>query len=65
MRFNRITVKPNQYDAVDYTVLTYAGRYLRVIYVPDPEPDSVFVITAYELMGKPLKAYRRRSRRRK
>jgi hypothetical protein len=24
----------------------------------------VFVITAYELMGKPLKAYRRRSRRR-
>ena len=44
---------------------TNAGRYIRVIYVPDPEPDSVFVITAYELMGKPLKAYRRRSRRRK
>ena len=43
---------------------TKAGRYLRVIYVPDPEPDSVFVITAYELIGKPLKAYRRRSRRR-
>ena len=39
------------------------GRYLRVIYVPDPEPDSVFVITAYELAGKSLKAYRRRSRR--
>ena len=44
---------------------TEAGRYLRVIYVPDPEPNSVFVITAYELMGKPLKAFRRRSRRRK
>ena len=44
---------------------TKGGRYLRVIYVPDPEPDSVFVITAYDLMGKPLKAYRRRSRRRK
>ena len=44
---------------------TKAGRYLRVIYVPDPEPDSVFVITGYELKGKPLKAYRRRSRRRK
>ena len=43
---------------------TRGGRYLRVIYVPDPEPDSVFVITAYELIGKPLKAYRRRSRRR-
>ena len=25
---------------------TKAGRYLRVIYVPDTEPDSVFVITA-------------------
>jgi hypothetical protein len=25
---------------------TAAGRHLRVIYVPDPEPDSVFVITA-------------------
>jgi hypothetical protein len=43
---------------------TRGGRYLRVIYVPDPEPDCVFVITAYELIGKPLKAYRRRSRRR-
>jgi hypothetical protein len=43
---------------------TRAGRYLRVIYVPDPEPESVFVITAYELTGKPLMAYRRRVRRR-
>ena len=43
---------------------TQGGRYLRVIYVPDPEPDSVFVITAYELSGKPLTAYRRRGRRR-
>ena len=42
---------------------TSGGRYLRVIYVPDPEPDSVFVITAYELKGKPLTAYRRRRRR--
>lgn len=42
---------------------TRAGRYLRVIYVPDPEPDSVFVITSYELRGKPLTAYRRRRRR--
>lgn len=42
---------------------TLAGRYLRVIYVPDPEPDSVFVVTAYELTGKALTAYRRRRRR--
>lgn len=42
---------------------TRAGRYLRVIYVPDPEPDGIFVITAYQLIGKPLMAYRRRRRK--
>ena len=42
---------------------TRDGRHLRVIYVPDPEPTSVFVITAYELAGKALLAYRRRRRR--
>jgi hypothetical protein len=40
------------------------GRYLRVIYVPDPIPDSVFVITAYPLGPKALRALRRRRRRR-
>ena len=43
---------------------TGGGRYLRVIYIPDPEPNSVFVVTAYDLRGKPLLAYRRRMRRR-
>ena len=43
---------------------TRAGRYLRVIYIPDPEPESLFVITAYELRGKPLLAYRRRRHKR-
>jgi hypothetical protein len=43
---------------------TEEGRYLRVIYVPEPELGSVFVITAYELDGKALAAYRRRKRRR-
>jgi hypothetical protein len=42
---------------------TAAGRYLQVIYVPDEDPESVFVITAYELRGKAKKAYRRRQRR--
>lgn len=42
---------------------TEAGRILRVIYVRDPKPDSVFVITAYELRGKPLVAFRRRMKR--
>lgn len=42
---------------------TSAGRYLQVIYVPDEDPDSVFVITAYDLHGKAKKAFRRRQRR--
>ena len=42
---------------------TRGGRYLRVIYVPDPIAHSVFVITAYELTGNPLKAFRRRRRK--
>jgi hypothetical protein len=41
---------------------TEAGRYLRVIYVSDPRPGSVFVITAYELGDKALKALRRRQK---
>jgi hypothetical protein len=43
---------------------TAAGRYLQVIYVPDEDAESVFVITAYELRGKARTAYRRRQRRR-
>ena len=41
---------------------TEAGRYMRVIYVPDPAPGSVFVITAYELGEKARKALRRRQK---
>jgi hypothetical protein len=44
---------------------TQTGRYLRVIYVPDPQPESIFVITAYELRGKPLTAYKRRRRKKR
>ncbi len=42
---------------------TRSGRHLKVIYVPDPEAASVFVITAYEVAGKALLAYRRRRKR--
>jgi len=42
---------------------TSAGRYLKVIYVP--ESESVFVITAFELSGKPLIAYKRRRRKKR
>ena len=42
---------------------TRAGRYLRVIYVPDPAPGSIFVITAYDLGPKAKLALRRRLRK--
>jgi len=42
---------------------TAAGRHLPIVYVPDAEPGSVFVVTAYDLTGKALHAYRRRRRR--
>ena len=41
---------------------TEAGRYVRVIYVPDAIPGSVFVVTAYELGEKARKALRRRQK---
>ena len=44
---------------------TEGGRYLRVIYVPDPVPDSVFVITAYELGPKAKWAIRRRKKKKR
>jgi hypothetical protein len=44
---------------------TGAGRYLKVIYARDAVGDGVFVITAYDLAEKPLKAYKRRQRRKK
>jgi hypothetical protein len=42
---------------------TSTDRTLRVGYAPGPEPNSVFVITAYDLSGLPLLAHRRRKRR--
>jgi hypothetical protein len=42
---------------------TASGRYLKVIYARDAVGNGVFVITAYDLTGKPLKAFRRRQRR--
>jgi len=44
---------------------TAEGRYLRIIYVLEPQVQGIFVITAYELTGKPLVAYRRRRRRKR
>jgi hypothetical protein len=43
---------------------TLAGRCLQVFYVPDEDPNSVFVVTAYEPQGKAKRAFRRRQRKR-
>ncbi len=43
---------------------TPAGRYLKVIYVPDEQRHGLFVVTAYELRRKPMAAFRRRYRKR-
>ena len=43
---------------------TRAGRYLKVIYVPDVGGSDIFVITAYDLAPRQLRALRRRLRRR-
>jgi hypothetical protein len=42
---------------------TAAGRYLQVVFVPDADQAGAFVLTAYDLAGRALKAYRRRRRR--
>ena len=42
---------------------TRGGRFLRVVYVPDGQPGSLFVITAYELGPKALRALRRRRKK--
>lgn len=43
---------------------TIAGRHLEVVHVPDDDRAGAFVVTAYPLVGRALKAYRRRRRRR-
>src|ERR1019366_3178464 len=44
---------------------TASGRSPPVIYFPDPEPDRVFGIAAYEHTGKSLAAYRRRRKKKR
>ncbi len=40
------------------------GRDLRVMDVPDEDNAAVFVVTAYPLAGRELRAFRRRKKRR-
>ena len=44
---------------------TQSGRYLRVVYVRDPSPGSLFVITAYGLGAQVVRALGRRLRRKR
>jgi len=43
---------------------TRAGRYLKVIYVPDEDGPDIFVVTAYDVSVKQRRALKRRLRRR-
>ena len=56
---------PSKNDSRQAIGQTQDGRFLRIIYVPDPIGAGVFVVTACELSGKPLKAYRRRGKKRR
>jgi hypothetical protein len=51
-------------DSVILTGKTWRGRFLRVIVSFDEDRLGCFVITAYDVQGKPLKALRRRMRKR-
>jgi hypothetical protein len=57
--------RPGQDDSRVALGQTRAGRYLRVVYVPDAADRSIFVITAYEPGRKVVQALRRRRRRKR
>lgn len=42
---------------------TRGGRYLKIIYSPDDDGNGIFVITAFDLPAKQVRALRRRLRR--
>jgi hypothetical protein len=52
-------------DSVVVIGRTRSGRVLRVICVPDVEGDGIFVVTAYDLPDKQLRALNRRLKRRR
>lgn len=62
---NPVEERPGRGSSQVVIGATEAGRILRVVYAPDPDLHALFVITAYDLRGKPLAAYRRRQRRKR
>lgn len=57
--------RPGQHGARVVIGRTSNGRYLRVIYVLSEEAGSIFIITAYEIRGKTLTAFKRRTGKKK
>jgi hypothetical protein len=61
-----------QYDEIDVTEITSmvaigqtrSGRYLKVIYSPDDVGTSIFVVTAFDVPEKQIRAMKKRLRRR-
>ena len=56
---------PGRDDSREKVGQTDAGRVLKIFYKRDPIPDSVFVITGYDLRGKARRAYNRRRKKRR
>jgi hypothetical protein len=56
--------RPGRNDSRIAIGMTDSGRILKVIHVPDLDRLGTFVVTAFDLTGKALAAYRRRIRKR-
>ena len=54
---------PNRADSRIAIGQTTGGRFLKIIYSPDEDGLGIFVITAYDLRGASLHAFRRRMRK--
>ena len=60
---NPLETKRGRNDSFIATGMTAGGRCLSVVYVRDPQPNSVFVITAYDVTPRGIRALRRRKKR--
>ena len=61
---NRLEELPGRADSIVVIGRTRAGLVLRVIYAPSRDGEGIFVITAYTLPPKQLRALMRRLKRR-
>ena len=57
--------RPSRRGAREAIGRTRGGRYSKVVYRLDGETGDITVITAYDLRGSALAAYRRRQRRKR